>query len=169
MVVTANVFVVAPAATVTETGTVAAAAVAAPQRHHRTAGWRSAAERHRARAAVAARHGGRKDAHADQPRIQRQRGVRGRAKACGRDVGLRRDRHLTGGDRERCDCRACSHGDRARGRHPRRSVAAPQRHHRAPDRRRAGECHCAGAIRAADQYGRVHRQGTQQRVHDEPD
>ena len=23
--------------------------------------------------------------------------------------------------------------------------------------------------RAADQYGRVHRQGTQQRVHDEPD
>ena len=38
-----------------------------------------------------------------------------------------------------------------------------------PDWRRAGECHCAGAIRAADQYGRVHRQGTQQRVHDEPD
>ena len=36
-------------------------------------------------------------------------------------------------------------------------------------RRRAGECHCAGAGRAADQYGRVQRQGTQQRVHDEPD
>ena len=52
----------------------------------------------------------------------------------------------------------------------RSAVAAPQRHHRAADWRRAGECHCAGAIRrAADQYGRVHRQGTQQRVHDEPD
>ena len=48
-------------------------------------------------------------------------------------------------------------------------VAARQRHHRTARRRRAGECHCAGAAGAADQYGRVHRQGTQQRVHDEPD
>ena len=144
--------------------------VAARQRHHRTADWRSAAERHRARAAVAARHGGRKDAHADQPRIQRQRGVRGRARhvavmvAC---VGP----SPTGGDRERCDCRACSHGDRARAPASRIAVAARQRHHhRAADWRRAGECHCAGASRrAADQYGRVHGEGTQQRVHDEPD
>ena len=74
LVVTANVFDVAPAGTVTEAGTVAALVLLLVSVTTAPPAWRSAAERYRARAARAARHGRWIDAYADQRRIQRQRG-----------------------------------------------------------------------------------------------
>ena len=96
MVVTANVFVVAPAATVTETGTVAALVLLLAQRHHRTARRRRAGECHCAGAAGVTRHCRWIDAYAEQScrrRIHRQRRGLDHAAVCGRDGHGRRDRH----------------------------------------------------------------------------
>ena len=152
LVVTANVAVVAPAGTVTEAGTVAALVlllVSATTAPPAGAALPSVTLPVLPSPPVTAAG---VTVTPTSARIQRQRGDRGRANACGRDVGLRRDRHRTGGDRERCVVAPAATVHR--GRHRRAFglllvsvTTAP------PDWRRAGERHCAGAIRrAADQY-----------------
>ena len=149
LVVTANVFVVALAATVTEAGTVAALVlllVSAPR--HRPPAPR--AKRHRTGAARGAtRHAVGLTAHADQSdrRIHRQRRGPGYAAVGGREGHGRRDRHRTGGDRERFRCRPCSH--RHGGRHRRCiGVTARQRDNGTARRRRGAKRDGTGAISA---------------------
>ena len=170
-----NWAVVAPTGTVTDAGTVnplvfvADSAITAPP-----AG-AGGSQRHRARSSYAAvDHGGRVHGHAGQRcrarGIHRQRRGLGHAAVGGRDGHGRRDRHRLLVVTTNVFVVAPA-GHRHRDRHRRRiDVVARQRHHRTARRRRAGECHRAGApararhCRWIDAYAeqscrrRIHRQ-----------